>query len=72
MRTFIIAFHLIVSLLLIGVVLLQMQGTGLTGALGTEGSFYRSKRSVEKFLFRATCVLAGFFALLSVALLIVP
>lgn len=65
---FIIQF--IISVLLIGAIVLQMQGSGLSTAFGGAGEFYRSKRSLEKFLFTATIVLAALFAAISLFLLI--
>ncbi len=62
-------FQIIVAGLLITAILMQMQGTGLTGAFGGSGEFYRSKRSVEKMLLYGTIVLAVFFAAVSIALL---
>jgi preprotein translocase subunit SecG len=62
--------QIIFAILLIAVILLQMQGTGLTTSFGGSGEFYRSKRSVEKLLFRATIVLAALFALTSIILLL--
>jgi preprotein translocase subunit SecG len=63
--------EIIVAVLLIIVILLQMQGSGISGAFGGSGEFYRSKRSMEKLLMWATVVLAVFFGLLSIVLLIV-
>jgi protein translocase SecG subunit len=63
--------EIIVAVLLIIVILLQMQGSGLSGAFGGSGEFYRSKRSMEKLLMWSTVVLAVFFGLLSIILLIV-
>lgn len=62
--------EIVVALLLIGVVLLQMQGSGLSSSFGGAGELYRSKRSLDKLLIRATIVLAILFAVLSIALLI--
>lgn len=62
--------QIIVAVLLIGSILLQAQGGGLSPAFGGGGEMYRSKRNVEKFLVIATGVLAGLLALLSLALLI--
>ncbi len=61
--------QIIVAILLIVCVALQMQGSGLSTAFGGSGEFYRSKRSVEKFLYMATIVLAGLFAVISLILL---
>jgi preprotein translocase subunit SecG len=62
-------FQVIVAGLLIAAILLQMQGTGLTGAFGGSGEFYRSKRSVEKLLLYGTVILAVLFAAISIAML---
>lgn len=61
---------IIVAIVLITVILLQSQGSGLSGAFGGGGGdFYRSKRSVEKLLYRITIITATIFALISIALL---
>ncbi len=60
----------IVSILLIAVILLQTQGTGLSTAFGGGGEFYRSKRSVEKLLIWITIFLSFLFAVFSIVLLI--
>lgn len=62
--------QIIVATLLIVFVLLQMQGSGISGAFGGVGEFYRSKRSVEKLLISATAVTAVIFAIVSLLLLI--
>ncbi len=66
---FLIIFQTIVAILLIGAILLQMQGSGLSSSFGGSGEFYRSKRSMEKILVYATIVLATLFAVLSIILL---
>lgn len=55
---------------LIVLILLQMQGSGLSGAFGGTGGFYRSKRSIEKMLMWATVAVAIIFALVSLLLLL--
>ena len=63
--------EILVAVFLIGVILLQMQGSGLSSSLGgTGGEFYRSRRSIEKVLVWATVVLAASFAVISLLLLI--
>lgn len=62
--------QIIVATLLIVFVLLQMQGSGISGAFGGVGEFYRSKRSVEKLLITGTAVTAVIFAIVSLLLLI--
>ena len=60
----------VVAVLLITVILLQMQGSGLSSSFGGGGEFYRSRRSVEKLLLRITILLAVIFAVLSIFLLV--
>lgn len=67
---FLSILEIIVAVFLIIVILLQMQGSGLSGAFGGGGEFYRSKRSVEKLLIWMTIVLSGLFGVLSIVLLI--
>lgn len=62
--------HIIISVLLIIVILLQSQGSGLAGAFGGGGEFYRSRRSAEKVLLWITVGLVILFAGFSVILLI--
>jgi len=62
--------QIVVSILLIVAILLQAQGSGISSAFGGGGEFYRSRRSLEKFLIGATIVLAAIFALFSILLLI--
>lgn len=67
---FILALQIIVSIILIALILLQVQGAGISGAFGGASEFYRSKRSVEKFLIWSTIILSVVFAVLSVLLLL--
>lgn len=62
--------QIVVAVLLIAVILLQAQGTGLAGTFGGGGEFYRSRRSVEKVLVWVTVGLIIAFAIISVILLI--
>lgn len=52
---------LVSAVLLIVVILLQNQGSGLGAAWGGEGNSYRSKRGAERTLFYLTIVLATAF-----------
>lgn len=60
-----------VSVLLIAAILLQARGSGLGATFGGEGNVYRTKRGVEKFLFRATIVLSILFFGLAAANLLI-
>lgn len=52
---------LTLAALLTGSILLQARGAGLGAAFGGEGNVYRTKRGVEKILFRGTIVCAILF-----------
>lgn len=59
---------IIITLALIGVVLLQARGAGGVGGIfgGTQSSGgYRTRRGVEKVLFRLTIILAVIFVIIS-------
>lgn len=60
--------EILVSVLLIGAILLQSQGGGLSPVFGGGGEMYRSKQTVEKLLIVATGVLAVLLIILSIAL----
>lgn len=60
----------VVAVLLIGVIMLQMQGTGLSSSFGGGGEFYRSRQSIDKLLIWITVVLTILFGILSIILLI--
>ncbi len=61
--------QIIVAALLVGAILLQAQGGGLSPVFGGGGEMYRSRQNVEKFLIAATVVLALLLSILSIALL---
>lgn len=71
MRTILAVIQIVVSVLLIGAILLQQRGTGLSATFGGEGNVYRTKRGLEKVIFVATIVLTVLFfgvALVSIVL----
>ena len=55
----------IIALTLIGIVLLQGQGSGLGSAFGGDAGVQRTRRGVEKTMFNLTLTLASLFLLLS-------
>ncbi len=57
--------QVILAAALIASILLQQRGTGLGGAFGGEVTAYRSRRGIERTLFRLTIVLAVLFVLFS-------
>ena len=60
----------VISILLIGVILLQQRGAGLGGAFGdsSQANYYK-RRGGELFLFQASIVLAILFAVTSLVAL---
>jgi len=61
-----------VSVLLMTCILLQSRGTGLGNTFGGEGNIYRTKRGLEKTLFRGTIGLSVIFFGLALAVLLLP
>jgi preprotein translocase subunit SecG len=60
-----------VSVLLIAFILLQARGSGLGSTFGGEGNVYRTKRGLEKTLFRGTILLSVVFFGLALASLFI-
>lgn len=61
----------VVAVMLMATILLQQRGAALGGAFGGNSGVYRSRRGVEKLLYRLTIILAIIFIALSITLLIV-
>ena len=61
MRTILIFFQIAVSILLIGAILLQQRGGGMSQVFGGSGGLYRTRRGVKKSIFISTIVLAVLF-----------
>ncbi len=61
MQTPLVIAQLILAVALVAAILLQQRGTGLGGAFGGEITAYRSRRGIERTLFRLTIVLAVLF-----------
>jgi len=57
--------QILISLILIGLILLQAKGTGLGTAFGGQSQAYHSKRGVERTVFLATIIFGCLFALVS-------
>lgn len=71
MNTVLTIVQIIISILLIGVILLQAKGAGLGTSWGGSGEFYHSKRGVEKLLFGATIFLSILFFATAIIILII-
>jgi preprotein translocase subunit SecG len=64
--------QMILAAALIAAIPLQQRGTGLGGAFGGEVTAYRSRRGIERTLFRLTILLAVLFVIFSLLNLIPP
>ena len=64
--------QIVVSILLIGVILMQERSAGSGGLFGGggEGTYYQARRGVEKAIFIATIILLALFAIVSLLNLI--
>lgn len=60
-------FFLCISVLLIGVILVQNRSAGLGGAFGGSGSGFHIRRGGEKRIFQATVILGVLFILTAIA-----
>jgi len=58
--------QLIIAIAVATSILLQARGTGLSSTFGGESTAYRSRRGLERTLFRLTIVLITVFVLISV------
>lgn len=61
-----------VSAVLVAAILMQSRGTGLGATFGGDGNVFRTKRGLEKILFRSTIVFAVLFFGLALANILVP
>ena len=58
--------QLVIALAVASSILLQARGTGLSATFGGESTAYRSRRGLERTLFRLTIVLITVFVLISI------
>jgi len=70
MKQVLTAIQIIVSLLLIGLIILQSSKGGLGGGLGG-GELYRTKRGAERIVFILTIVCSVLFLITAIANLLV-
>jgi preprotein translocase subunit SecG len=57
--------QIILATILVVVILMQSRGAGFGGAFGTQGAVFRTRRGIERYLFRGTVVLAALFIAVS-------
>ena len=61
MNTVLIVIQFISAVLLIGAIMLQHRGAGVSEVFGGSGNVYRTKRGLEKILFTSTIILSIIF-----------
>ena len=66
MQTYLSIAQIVLSVALIMVILVQVQGGGLGGIFGQADTVYRTKRGMEKTLFQLTIVLVVLFIVTAV------
>jgi preprotein translocase subunit SecG len=59
--------QIVIAIAVASSILLQARGTGLSSTFGGESTAYRSRRGLERTLFRLTIVLITVFVLISLA-----
>ena len=57
--------QILIALAVASSILLQARGTGLSSTFGGESTAYRSRRGLERILFRLTIILAIVFVIIS-------
>ncbi|MDD5509694.1 MAG: preprotein translocase subunit SecG [Dehalococcoidales bacterium] len=66
MQTYLNIAQIVLAIALIVVILFQVKGGGLGGIFGQQSGVYRTRRGVEKMLFRLTIVFVVIFLVISV------
>lgn len=66
MNTYLYIVQMFVSIVLVGVLLLQARGSGFSATFSSDSSIYRTRRGVEKTLFNVTIILAVVFVIVSI------
>lgn len=57
--------QIVIAIAVASSILLQARGTGLSSTFGGESTAYRSRRGIERTLFRLTVVLVAVFIIIS-------
>ena len=66
MPIYLVIAQILIAIALIATILFQLHGGGLGGIFGQSDSVYRTRRGIEKTLFKLTIVLAIIFVTLAV------
>ena len=70
MPTYIVVAQILIAIALITTILFQLHGGGLGGIFGQPDSVYRTRRGIEKTLFRLTIILSVAFVVFAVLIAI--
>lgn len=62
--------HIVLSLTIVGLVLIQSKGGGFASGIGSSIGFYRSRRGLEKLVFAFTIVVACLVVVNSILLIL--
>jgi preprotein translocase subunit SecG len=68
--TYLVIAQILVAIALIATILSQLRGGGLGGIFGQANSVYRTRRGIERTLFRITIVLSVIFVIFAVMLVV--
>ena len=66
MPKYLVVAQILVAVALIATILFQLHGGGLGGIFGRSDSVYRTRRGIEKTLFKLTIALTVIFVILAV------
>lgn len=66
MPAYFVVAQILIAVALIATILFQLHGGGLGGIFGQPDSVYRTRRGVERTLFKLTIVLAAIFVIFAV------
>ena len=70
MPTYLAVAQILITIALITSILFQLHGGGLGGIFGQPDSVYRTRRGVEKTLFRLTIILSVVFVVFAVLIVV--
>lgn len=71
-RSYLQIVQIIVAIALTIAILMQARGAGLGSVFGGSGAVFKTRRGIDKLLFRTTIGLAIFFGLLSLFVAAIP
>jgi len=66
MPIYLVIAQMLVAIALITSILFQLHGGGIGGIFGQADSVYRTRRGIEKTLFRITIILAAIFVIFAI------